>query len=1108
MFEKVHPEHTTFIETKRKERDERREARLREQAAICIQRFELLIRHIMSTIETAKPDISFLALALRKATLLDWISVTKWIFVYTLHYLSELDPCTPSGSRLLSLFLSFLLVVTDYSCWSFYDEKLKSSMQQLNAVLLDHMIQYQLYEKLHLLLCKGLARHTPAFTSTSLTGLFTLAVRPLLYSNFNKSKLIIFTSQILTVPGLILHVSSMMNESYDIIVKERLCSKVILLYHNHAEELELLVSSVEGPYVLCFIGQSPNLIQLSLLEEEVIALHCSEFCVVLSKLMRHLSNYVGSKKSNLSSWHPILGWFAQPLDNSLQSAMLFVTKQLRLLWNNRMVRLLFGDLYAQTELDEIAGASSGASSSAKTHSGTAPKSGRSHIELYAGRVRHELTHFFNQLAGGKLGKSKKHSNSLSLYGPHTSLYGPQDLPRSLKAVCMLYCFNVGSLREIKNDILAGLSLGDLLPRLWRLIARCGSVVDWVKILTDSNPVWHLEPHASHLMHIFTAAASNLLSILDDVELFQLNKSFSVDELCSMGTFFNHLVYETVMAVPDPWKLCSGSGTNAKDASTTKAECSPSPLSVTTFPDLFSMCLRLLSIIHERDSRYQFTPANFWLLSNLRISTLLADLRKPKPHALFLLKNVPHIIPHKERVLLFRDRVRDDKASLGVQTRMNWLTDDGPVGAVITVHRNRLVEDGYQQLANLNSSQLRMKIRVQFVNEMGLDEVGIDLDGVFKEFLEETLHRVFDPSLNLFRVTSDQRLYPSPSSHVQDNHLMLFEFLGKMLAKAIYEGIVVDVPFANFFLTQLLGREKAGCYSFLDELATLDKELYKSLSYIKVSGCYTISSFGYSTEISLDEVPIVFLHTFYPISSIFNYRISYVHRVAHFRMYKQIRAQTASFIRGFYSILNPDWLAMFSPPELQKLISGDSISVNIEDLKYHYDGDVADLEFTYSYAEDSLGQMVVHDLCPGGRYITVTNDLKQNTRYSGGFHSNHRVIKWLWDILRRDFSDAERGLFLKFVTSCSRPPLLGFANLEPPFCIRCVQYTNEDQDVGDTLGSVLKGFFGVGGRREEISRLPTTSTCFNLLKLPNYSSRSVLRDKLRYAIHSHAGFELS
>lgn len=58
--------------------------------------------------------------------------------------------------------------------------------------------------------------------------------------------------------------------------------------------------------------------------------------------------------------------------------------------------------------------------------------------------------------------------------------------------------------------------------------------------------------------------------------------------------------------------------------------------------------------------------------------------------------------------------------------------------------------------------------------------------MFKEFLEETLRRVFDPSLNLFRVTNDQRLYPSPTSHLQESHLQLFEFLGKMLAKAVYE----------------------------------------------------------------------------------------------------------------------------------------------------------------------------------------------------------------------------------------------------------------------------------------------------------------------------------
>lgn len=43
------------------------------------------------------------------------------------------------------------------------------------------------------------------------------------------------------------------------------------------------------------------------------------------------------------------------------------------------------------------------------------------------------------------------------------------------------------------------------------------------------------------------------------------------------------------------------------------------------------------------------------------------------------------------------------------------------------------------------------IRVKFVNDLGVDEAGIDQDGVFKEFLEEIIKRVFDPALNLFKV---------------------------------------------------------------------------------------------------------------------------------------------------------------------------------------------------------------------------------------------------------------------------------------------------------------------------------------------------------------------
>ena len=45
------------------------------------------------------------------------------------------------------------------------------------------------------------------------------------------------------------------------------------------------------------------------------------------------------------------------------------------------------------------------------------------------------------------------------------------------------------------------------------------------------------------------------------------------------------------------------------------------------------------------------------------------------------------------------------------------------------------------------------------------------------------------------------------------------------------------------------------------------------------------------------------------------RINYIHYMAYFRMHTQIRDQTAAFIRGFRCIVNPDWLALFSTPEV-------------------------------------------------------------------------------------------------------------------------------------------------------------------------------------------------
>lgn len=69
---------------------------------------------------------------------------------------------------------------------------------------------------------------------------------------------------------------------------------------------------------------------------------------------------------------------------------------------------------------------------------------------------------------------------------------------------------------------------------------------------------------------------------------------------------------------------------------------------------------------------------------------------------------------------------------------------------------------------------------------------------------------------------------------------------------------------------------------------------------------------------------------------------------------------------------------------------------------------------------------------------IDNDLKKHVLYFGGFHGKHKVIKWLWELLETDFTKQERSAFLKFVTSCSCPPLLGFAQI----FLKLIRITNE------------------------------------------------------------------
>ncbi|XP_019375706.1 PREDICTED: E3 ubiquitin-protein ligase HACE1 isoform X2 [Gavialis gangeticus] len=107
-----------------------------------------------------------------------------------------------------------------------------------------------------------------------------------------------------------------------------------------------------------------------------------------------------------------------------------------------------------------------------------------------------------------------------------------------------------------------------------------------------------------------------------------------------------------------------------------------------------------------------------------------------------------------------------------------------------------------------------------------------------------------------------------------------------------------------------------------------------------------------------------------------------------------------------------------------------------------------------------------------------NDWLKNTEYTSGYERGDQVIQWFWDVVE-ELTQEERVLLLQFVTGSSRVPHGGFAHIMggsglQNFTIAAVPYTP--------------------------NLLPTSSTCINMLKLPEYPSKEILKDRLLVALH--------
>ncbi|XP_072352821.1 ubiquitin-protein ligase E3A-like isoform X1 [Scyliorhinus torazame] len=118
---------------------------------------------------------------------------------------------------------------------------------------------------------------------------------------------------------------------------------------------------------------------------------------------------------------------------------------------------------------------------------------------------------------------------------------------------------------------------------------------------------------------------------------------------------------------------------------------------------------------------------------------------------------------------------------------------------------------------------------------------------------------------------------------------------------------------------------------------------------------------------------------------------------------------------------------------------------------------------------------IEQLICGSRNLDF-HALEEATEYDGGFTKESRIVRDFWGITH-SLQEEQKRQFLQFTTGSDRAPVGGLGKIK-----LIITKNGPDSD-----------------------RLPTTHTCFNVLLLPDYSSKDKLKERLLKAITYSKGF---
>jgi E3 ubiquitin-protein ligase HUWE1 len=296
---------------------------------------------------------------------------------------------------------------------------------------------------------------------------------------------------------------------------------------------------------------------------------------------------------------------------------------------------------------------------------------------------------------------------------------------------------------------------------------------------------------------------------------------------------------------------------------------------------------------------------------------------------------------------------------------------------LSIRRTYVFEDAYHQLRLRNSEEMRGRLHITFRNEEG-----VDAGGLSREFFGILAKEIFNPNYALFTSTEDGCTFqPNSNSSINPDHLSYFRFVGRIVGKAVADGFLLDAHFTRSLYKHMLGIKLTH-----HDMEAIDPDYYRNLKTILE---FNLADIGLELTFSIEDHSfgrsqvIDLLPNGRTIHVTEETKEEYVRLVCEHRMTTAISSQIKAYLDGFYELVSPELIAVFTPRELELLISG------LPDIDVH--------------------------------------DLKKNTDYVA-WKATDREIQWFWNILF-GLSRNEKATFLQFVTGSSKVPLSGFSELQ-------------------------------------------------------------------------------